>query len=330
MIRIRFPRASPMPWGGASAPTGVDVTDDPRVIALEGEKNGAAQFAVVDQYIRPAFEKIWSTGKGELFQLILIETRAGCNYTCAFCPVSRHVDPRPAGEMSMPLLRRLADELADFDYPGRIALFGNNEPFLDPRLTEIVRMFREACPDSDIRVLTNGTYVSVGRVKSLFEVGLSTLVINNYTDGRRLIAPVKLLIRAGDQLLPFDIRISVRSRTEILTTRAGHAPNKLVPASMPHGFCALPFTDLYVSYTGMVNLCSFDAYGDVTIGDVKDKPILEIWKSDLLDFYRGSLLRSKRDGLTLCENCDYDGFRIPRLLDDSPFTRGDFENLEQP
>jgi hypothetical protein len=30
----------------------------------------------------------------------------------------------------------------------------------------------------------------------------------------------------------------------------------------------------------------------------------------------------------LCENCDYDGFRTPRLLDDKPVTRDDFENLE--
>ena len=273
---------------------------------------------------------MWSTGSGELFQLILIETRAGCNYMCAFCPVSRHVDPRPPGEMSIPLLRQLAGELADIGYAGRIALFGNNEPLLDPRLAEIVKLFRDACPDSDIRVLTNGTYASLDRVKILFEAGLSTLVINNYTDGSRFIVPVRSLIRAGDQLLPFDIRISIRNRDEVLTTRAGHAPNKLIPASAPHGFCALPFTDIYVSYTGKVNLCSFDAYGDVTIGDVKDEPILEIWRSELLGSYRSSLLRSVRGGLTLCENCDYDGFRAPRLLGDSPITRDNFENLERP
>lgn len=319
-----------MPWQAASLPAGVEVTDDPRVIALENEKNGPAQFAVVDRHIRPAFEKIWRRGDGELFQLILIETRAGCNYTCAFCPVSRHVDPRPAGELSMPRLRLLAAELGDISYTGRIALFGNNEPLMDPRLTAIVRLFRAACPSSDIRLLTNGTYASVGRVESLFGAGLSTLVVNNYTDGRRLIAPVKALVKAGEQLLPFDIRISIRSRTEILTTRAGHAPNKPVPTTKPHGFCALPFTDLYVSYTGAVNLCSFDASGVVQVGHIAEKPILEIWRSSLLDSYRSSLLRSMRDGLTLCENCDYDGFRTPRLRDDSPFTRNNFESLETP
>lgn len=328
MIRIRFPQDYSGQLGITDAQMGVEVTDDPQVIAIESEKNGASQFEIVDHYIRPAFERAWKPGAEEIFQLILIETRAGCNYDCAFCPVSRHVDPRPAGEMSLQLLHKLAGELATLGYSGRVALFGNNEPLLDPRLAEIVRIFREACPKSDLRVLTNGTYATVDHVKSLFEAGLSTLVVNNYTDGRRLIAPVKALIRASEQLLPFDIRVSVRNRTEVLTTRAGQAPNKTIPPFAPHGFCALPFTDLYVSYRGVVNLCSFDALGRVAIGDAADRPILEIWRSRRLAAYRRSLLRAVRSGLTLCENCDYDGFRTPRLLSASPFTRGDFEKLE--
>lgn len=122
-------------------------------------------------------------------------------------------------------------------------------------------LFRSVCPDCDIRILTNGTRASVGLVVKLFEAGLSTLVINNYTDGKRLLEPVRALINSADRLVPFDIRVSVRSRAAVLTTRAGLSPNKPHPVQQPHGFCALPFTDLYITYTGRVNLCCFDATG---------------------------------------------------------------------
>ena len=264
------------------------------------------------------------------FALVSIETRSGCNYDCSFCPVSRSVDPRAPGEMSYELLQKIAAELSDLRFSGMICLFGNNEPLLDERMPGLVRMFSSECPQSKVRILTNGTYVSVPLVTELFEAGLARLTINNYTDGQRLIAPVRSLVRAAGQLFPFDIRVSVRSRVEVLTTRAGTAPNKQVPAFTPTGFCGLPFTDIYVSYTGAVNLCSFDAYGQVPMGNVTDLPLMSIWQSEGFQHYRDNLLRSVRAGLTLCQNCDYDGFRNPDDRLKVPLIRQDLEiRLEQ-
>jgi MoaA/NifB/PqqE/SkfB family radical SAM enzyme len=321
VIQVRYENDSNISLA-MDSPTGVVITNDPATIALESEKNGYVQRRAVDTYLKHIFERAWATTQ-PLFHLISIETRAGCNYSCRFCPVAHNVDPREPGEMSWDLLRKIARELADLNYDARIALFGNNEPLMDPRLPEITRLFRSRCPEADIRVLTNGTLTTGALVADLFEAGLSTLVINNYTDGQRLIQPVRKLLECSTRFLPFDIRISVRSRTAVLTTRAGLAPNKPTPSAGPHGFCALPFTDFYVNYRGRANLCCFDAHGKVEIGDVQKRPIQALWKSPELNVYRQSLLRSERSGLTLCENCDYDGFREPVFRRNQPIIRAD-------
>ena len=324
MIRIRFPAAATVPSWLSAGLDGVEVTHDPGVIAAEAEKNGAVQFMSVDRVLRPMFRQMWSAGP-QMFRLVSVETRAGCNFSCSFCPVSRQVDPREPGELSLELLGKIAGELADLGFSGRISLFGNNEPLLDPRLPGIVRLFRSTCPGVDLRVLTNGTRASRGLVVELFEAGLSTLVINNYTDGQRLIAPVRALLDAAGELARFDIRVSVRSRTDVLTTRAGLAPNKPAPTTKPRGFCALPFTDLHIAYTGDVSLCCFDAHGRVSMGNIGATSIHDIWHSTAFDVYRRRLLRSVREGL--CAGCDFDGFRDPHLGPERrPLTRNDLEH----
>lgn len=289
---------------------------------MEEEKNTERQRTAIDRVLRAEFARLWSADD-RLFNLVTVETRAGCNHSCTFCPVSRSVDPRPSGELDLTTIAAISRQLNELGYAGRIALFGNNEPLLDIRLPEIVAIFHRSCPAADIRILTNGILARPTLVADLFEAGLSTLLINNYSDGRRIIAPVRELLAAADRLRHHDIRISVRRRAEILTTRAGLAPNKPRPTVEPRGFCALPFTDLHISYTGEVNLCCFDAYGRIRMGDVTETPLTEIWQSPHFVRYRTSLLRSNRADLELCRDCDFDGFRDPNLNAPHPLTRND-------
>lgn len=322
MIRLRFAPDVTVPTSLPLRSGVVELTTDSTVIAAESEKNGATRATSVDQVLRPLFAGRWRE-HAPLFSLVSVETRAGCNHECGFCPVSRSIDPRAPGKLEMNLVCKIADELADLDFAGRVSLFGNNEPLLDTRLVEIVALFRSRLPRVDIRILTNGTLATPQLVAELFGAGLSTLTVNNYTDGERLIRPVNDLMGAGEQFAPFDIRISVRDRGEVLTTRAGLAPNKPVPAEPPTGFCALPFTDLHIAYTGDVSQCCFDAHGRVSMGSVATSRMTDIWYSPKFTSLRESLLQSRREGLTLCETCDFDGFRDPDVGGSTPLIRQD-------
>jgi radical SAM protein with 4Fe4S-binding SPASM domain len=321
MISIRFPVSAQVPaWLRSEA--AVALLSSPELITLESEKNTDVHAEGVDRVLQPIIEDLWSQGP-RTFGLISIETRSGCNNECSFCPVAHSVDPRPAGELAWAELTKIADDLSTLGFDGRIALFGNNEPLLDRRMPEIVELFRCRCPAADIRILSNGTKARVRLVEDLFSAGLSTLIINNYSDGQRINPPVRSLLRAADAFASSDIRISVRNKDEVLTTRGGTAPNKPTPTGPVQGFCALPFTDLYVTSTGNVALCCFDAYGRVCMGNVSESSLLEIWHSARFEHYREELMKHNRAALKICEQCDFDGFRDPFQRSGRPLTRDD-------
>lgn len=322
MIRIRFAPGVHPPVDLIVQHGLVEVTSDAAVVAVESDKNDGRVRGAVQTLLRPIFADRWASGT-TLFRIVSIETRSGCNHECRFCPVSSSLDPRPPGQLSLAVISGVADELAQLDFAGRIALFGNNEPLLDPRIESIVALFHARLPAANIRILSNGTIATVERVEALFDAGLTTLMINNYTDGQRLIRPVRELIESATVFRAADLRISVRRRDEVLTTRGGSAPNKVLADTDSGGFCALPFTDMHIAYTGDVNQCCFDALGQTSFGNVAETPIADIWADARLQRLRDGLLRSDRGCSEVCSRCDFDGFRDPDAPRDPPLTRGD-------
>lgn len=321
MIRIRIDGAGDEPFAGD--PFVVRETDSSH-IAAEGDKNLGRHARVVNEQLRPLVAGLWR-GEPPLFRLISIETRSRCNMGCGFCPVNKGVDPRAPGLLPLATVEKVAAELAELGYRHTILLFGNNEPLLDERLPGIIRTFRRSCPESTIRILTNGTKLTNDLARALFEAGLTTLVVNNYTDGRTLIAPVRRLLAEAARFADADIRVSVRRVDEVLTNRAGAAPNKARLAEPLAQFCALPFVDLHVTYTGRVVLCCFDATGVTDFGNVNDSTLRELWEGRQFRAVREGLLGSNRGAHHLCAGCDFDGFRDPYqdtskpLLRDQPF-----------
>ena len=63
--------------------------------------------------------------------------------------------------MSPILLQKIATELADMDYAGKIGLYYRNEPFMDKSLNDHVRLFKEFCPKSFIYIASDGDLVTV-------------------------------------------------------------------------------------------------------------------------------------------------------------------------
>lgn len=289
-------------------------------IAAEGDKNLPLHRRVVNERLHPLVADLWA-GEPPLFRLISVETRSRCNMGCTFCPVNRSVDPREPGLLPMATIEKIAGELAALNYRHTILLFGNNEPLLDDRIPGIIRTFRASCPEATIRILTNGTSLTNALAASLFEAGLSTLVINNYTDGRTLIKPVRRLIQDGDRFAHNDIRVSVRRVDEVLTNRAGAAPNKQGLKTPLAQFCALPFVDLHVTYTGRVVLCCFDARGVSDFGNVNDHSLKELWEGRQFQAVRSGLLKKDRGAHHLCAGCDFDGFRDPYQDTSKPLLR---------
>lgn len=319
MIRIRY--ADPIVAESLHFNSFIYIDKNGEFISTENEKNTPYYHKLVNDKLR----FIIGSEKRQ-FRIISIQTITSCNMTCCFCPINKNVYKLGKHYMSNNLLHKIAKELCDIDYSDQILLFTNNEPLLDRRIIEIVKLFRLSCPNADIKILTNGILITDKLIKQLFSNGLSSLIINNYSDGKRLIKSVENIISHAQEYKEYNIMISIRNKNEILTTRAGQSPNKQEIEPTKFQYCALPFIDINVSYDGTITQCCFDALSKSNMGNVQEDNLQSIWENNNFQELRNDLFLGSRNKNTLCSNCDFDGFRKP-YHHDVVFKRKDLENI---
>lgn len=76
-----------------------------------------------------------------------------------------------------------------------------------------------------------------------------------------------------------------------------------------HPECPEVFDKLSVNWDGTVSACCHDSDNVMLIGDVRSKPIAEIWHSDVMNGHRVLLADMRHDELELCRTC-YDKFGL--------------------
>ena len=240
----------------------------------------------------------------KLFNHVEIETINRCNGVCDFCPVSKNQDTREFHQMSRDLFERIIDQLADINYSGKIALFSNNEPFLDEDIISKNQYAREKLPNAYIHLWTNGTLLTVEKFVEIMKY-LDELIIDNYQQELRLIKPCEQIAAYCEEHpeLKKKVTIVLRKPHEILTTRGGDAPNREKMVSYPYVKCPLPFSQLIVRPDGKVSLCCNDPLGKNTLGDLSKENILEVWNNDRFKKVRDCLYKG-RANWKHCEYCD--------------------------
>ena len=144
----------------------------------------------------------------------------------------------------------------------------------------------------------------------LFEAGLSTLTINHYDNSLQLSNRLKKFTREfSDKRYQNKVCIYLRLKDEVLSNRSGDADNaKTIDKSLPL-WCSLPFEQLYLNYAGDVILCCSDVLWKVTLGNINEKSIKEIWFNNRFCEIRKSLLEGRRDTIETCKRCDFLGIR---------------------
>jgi radical SAM protein with 4Fe4S-binding SPASM domain len=70
-----------------------------------------------------------------------------------------------------------------------------------------------------------------------------------------------------------------------------------------HPECPEVFDKLSIDWNGKVSACCMDSDNLMTVGDVRNSTIDEIWRSDSFDHYRRMLADMRHDDLPLCKNC---------------------------
>lgn len=240
-----------------------------------------------------------------LFSHLEIETVNRCNGSCDFCPVSMQNERRKFCEMTDGLFEKIITELGEIDYNGKLALFSNNEPLLDAKITERHRMAREKVPNARIHLFTNGTLLTLDKFVELIQY-LDELIIDNYRQDLKLIRPCEKIAEycEGHPELRKKVTIVLRKPKEILSSRGGDSPNRKKMISLGDVQCILPYKQMIIRPDGKVSLCCNDPYGKNTLGDVSKDTLVNVWNNQRFHVVRECLYKGRSEWKH-CEYCDF-------------------------
>ena len=252
--------------------------------------------------------------------VVNIETINRCNSTCAFCTANIHAEKRPLMKIDDKLYYSIIDQLADWGYKGHLTLYGNNEPLLDTRIIEFHKYAREKLPEAFIFMSTNGLILTLDTVKEVKKY-VNQLIINNYCMDMKLhdnIQEIYEYVKAHpEEFDDVEILIQMRYLQEVLTNRAGSAPNKQATEKVITETCLMPYTDMWIMPNGKMGICCCDNYEVTNLADLNEVGVCEGWNSPAYRKLREDL-RHGRQNYAFCKHCDFidAGLRMVAVRDE--------------
>jgi|GEM_PF-568075 len=104
---------------------------------------------------------------------IHLEINDVCNLECIMCPRNSEKVPKNTGHMDLSILKRLSPWIP---YANYIGMAGNGEPFLHPKIFEILELITRH--GSVPSIVTNGTLLTQDCVLKLLELGPCIIVVS--------------------------------------------------------------------------------------------------------------------------------------------------------
>lgn len=277
------------------------------------------------------------------FVKLQIQTTTACNAACITCPYPETARTLPMGRMSEATFRAIVEQIRGRGVE-RVSLFLQNEPLVDPRLEEWTRILKEREPGTKATLVTNGHFLDGARARSLARAGTDEISVSvNGFDAasyestmeglsfERILAnleEVGAARRAGElgtmevrvvalemagiaeRVAAFRARIGLDVHLKPVTNRAGDidAASRRGPktrvGTAPVA-CQRPFVKGYVLYNGDLLLCNCDWRRSYVVGNVNDRELAELWRSERLDRIRRAMIALDFPSDSPCAKCDY-------------------------
>ncbi len=234
-----------------------------------------------------------------LFEKVEIELSLGCNRRCSYCNLAsdrrENYARSQAPTMDWELYRLLVGQLAELEFAGAICFHYFNEPLLNKRLAEYVRHASDALPRTHRLIYTNGDLLTPELHASLTAAGVSLFVVTRHDDA----LPPALAEVAREPNVVVDMRAHMT-----LNNRGGDLgpPRDPRVASLP---CIYTAEALVVTIDGNVLPCSCDFRERLPLGNIRERPIGAIFRSDRCAEFRRDLLNGHRERHELCRACDF-------------------------
>ena len=231
-----------------------------------------------------------------------------CNRKCTFCPkADEKVAPDTFQKMTRKIIDEIHDQLLEIHFSGTISLCGYGEPLLHKDIPYIVKKLSNV---SKVEIITNGDVLSSKRLQELYLADVSKVLVSMY-DGPEQIEKFKNMTKQAN--VPEDLVI-LRDRWYDqhndfgvkLTNRAGTVKTGEQEKIGKYKTCFYPTYQLLIDWNGNVYLCPQDWQRKVSMGNIMQETIFDIWTGKTLSDYRKNLISGKRCSGP-CKSCNADG-----------------------
>ncbi|WP_017348386.1 radical SAM/SPASM domain-containing protein [Pantoea sp. A4] len=229
----------------------------------------------------------------DIFTAIDFEINSHCNLECSYCPTSFE-GGRGTKYMDELMFRKVIDDLATINYSGRVSPHFFGEPLLDERLPRLMAYAREKLPKCQIIIHTNGIRLSKKTYDECMAAGVTGFLVTQHTpkmprNVQRLVEEKyakhgTLKVRTLDNLTLFNRSGSVEPKKSRKLKR-----------------CFYISDEISVTHLGNV-LCTNDFHETTSFGNVKEKSIIEIWRSKEFRKMRKDVMKGKFE-LEMCKSC---------------------------
>ena len=253
-------------------------------------------------------------GKPDLFENVPLPTWVElslidvCNRKCSFCPKSDElVAPDTFQSMNRTLIQKIHDELKNINFKGAIALCGYGEPMLHKDINWIVKTLSNAAP---VEIITNGDTLTSKKIQDLYLAGVSKVLVSMY-DGPEQVVKFETITKNAnvpkDTVILRDRWYNADSDFGVkLTNRAGTIKTGNQKSIEKFTECFYPAYQFLIDWNGDIFLCPQDWQRRVTMGNMMQENIFNIWKGKIMTKFRKRLIQGKRD-CSPCNKCNAEG-----------------------
>jgi radical SAM protein with 4Fe4S-binding SPASM domain len=232
-----------------------------------------------------------------LFETLEVEISSGCNLRCATCPNKEH--SRPSLTLPTEVIWSMVAELKALGFAGNFSPHFYNEPLLDSRLVDILEHIHRELPNVTITLFTNFTLMTAELYRRLAQSVDSFVVTVDESAVKKRMATV------SEQLTEEERgKLRVRSLEGAgLSNRAG-AVDMTGEGGRLLAQCDFPEHYMVVDAAGDVHLCCNDYFGKALFGNVRKRPLLDIWRSPAFVQARAQARAVRHP---LCRTCFWSG-----------------------
>lgn len=255
-----------------------------------------------------------------------VELTNKCNLSCSFC--NRQFMKRKQGFMTDETFGKILAEIEDIKLPIRFIRWG--EPLLHPKvITYANNLTKRGIP---LHITTNGLLLDEDMSEKLISVGVDSIIFSMQGTNKKeyescrvggyydiLSNNIRTLSKLrGNEEKPYITITATVDGTQgkdkkkfidywkryVDDVRIGITNLSRIDGSVgKHIDCNLPWKKLGIDWDGEVTACCGDYDKLLSIGNINNATLYNIWNGDLMRAYRKIIAHGKLDSLSLCREC---------------------------